>query len=54
MQKQRLSFARAIYLRPDVLWLDEATSSLDAQSADEMLSLIKAKLPDCTVIAVSH
>lgn len=53
-QKQRLAFARAIYLKPDILWLDEATSSLDALSVREMLILVKAKLPGCTVIAVSH
>ena len=53
-QKQRLAFARALRLKPDVLWLDEATSSLDAQSAHEMLLLLKNRLPGCTVIAITH
>ncbi|TLV23956.1 ABC transporter ATP-binding protein/permease [Klebsiella indica] len=53
-QKQRLAFARALRIGPNVLWLDEATSSLDAPSAQEMLTLIKTRLPGCTVIAVSH
>ncbi|HHQ5723343.1 TPA: ABC transporter ATP-binding protein/permease [Klebsiella variicola subsp. variicola] len=53
-QKQRLAFARALRLIPDVLWLDEATSGLDVPSAQEMLTLVKSRLPHCTVIAVSH
>lgn len=53
-QKQKLAFARALRIAPDVLWLDEATSSLDSASAEKMLALIKSRLPHCTVIAVSH
>lgn len=53
-QKQRLAFARALRIAPDVLWLDEATSNLDVPSAQELLELVKARLPQCTVIAVSH
>ena len=53
-QRQRLAFARAILYQPDVLYLDEATSNLDAAAAQTMLRLVKQRLPDTTVIAVSH
>ncbi|WP_373240152.1 ABC transporter ATP-binding protein/permease [Kluyvera ascorbata] len=53
-QRQRLAFARAILYQPDVLYLDEATSNLDADAAQTMLRLVKQRLPDTTVIAVSH
>lgn len=53
-QKQRLAFARAILMAPDVLYLDEATSSLDADATQQMLQLLRQELPHTTVVAVSH
>lgn len=53
-QKQRLAFARAILMQPEVLYLDEATSSLDAEAARQMMALLKKWLPATTVVAVSH
>ncbi|MCS3432077.1 ABC transporter ATP-binding protein/permease [Klebsiella sp. BIGb0407] len=53
-ERQRLAFARALIARPNTLYLDEATSSLDHDSARQLLSLIRRELPETTVIAISH
>ena len=53
-ERQRLAFARALIARPDTLYLDEATSSLDHDSARQLLSLIRHELPTTTVIAITH
>lgn len=53
-ERQRLAFARALLARPDTLYLDEATSSLDHDSARQLLSLIRHELPATTVIAITH
>jgi len=40
-QKQRVAIARALAVNPQVLFCDEATSSLDPQTTRSILSLIK-------------
>jgi ATP-binding cassette subfamily B protein RaxB len=51
-QKQRLLLARALYKRPRVLILDEATSHLDIESEAQVNSAI-ASLP-VTRIVIAH
>ena len=51
---QRLAVARALLARPDWLFLDEATASLDPQSEAELYALIRARLPGTTVISIAH
>ncbi|MCW2479941.1 ABC transporter ATP-binding protein/permease [Candidatus Symbiopectobacterium sp. NZEC135] len=53
-EQQRLAFARALIAKPDTLYLDEATSSLDHGAARALLSELKQALPACTVIAITH
>lgn len=53
-QQQRLCMARALILQPDILLLDEPTSSLDAKAGEvieELLQIIKSR---CTILVVSH
>ncbi|CAM2813026.1 ABC transporter [Legionella steigerwaltii] len=53
-QKQRISFARALLKKPDWLFLDEATASLDEPSEDFLYRLLKEKLPNTTVVSIAH
>jgi putative ATP-binding cassette transporter len=53
-EQQRLAIARALLLKPDWLYLDEATAALDAENEKQMYELLKAKLPDATVLSIAH
>ncbi|PZA13754.1 ABC transporter ATP-binding protein/permease [Rhodopseudomonas palustris] len=53
-EKQRLSIARALLYRPDLLVLDEATSSLDKASEISLHRLLRTRLSAATIVAVSH
>jgi putative ATP-binding cassette transporter len=52
-QQQRISFARALLKKPDWLFLDEATASLDEESEQHIYSLIK-ELKDTTMVSIAH
>jgi ABC-type multidrug transport system fused ATPase/permease subunit len=53
-QKQRIGLARALYKKPDILFLDEVTSSLDAQTEHQVMKSIHALRGATTVIIVAH
>lgn len=53
-QKQRLAIARALYSDPDILILDEATSSLDLKTEDEICSVLMSLKGEKTIIAIAH
>jgi putative ATP-binding cassette transporter len=53
-EQQRLGIARALLHRPDYLFLDEATASLDEPSEDALYRLIAEKLPATTVVSIGH
>lgn len=53
-QRQRIGIARALYLEPKVLVLDEATSSLDGVTEREIVEAIERLRSDRTMIVVAH
>lgn len=53
-QKQRIAIARALAGRPDVLLLDDCTSSLDARNEDRFWQRLAETSPDTAVLVVSH
>ena len=53
-QRQRIGIARALYYNPDVIVLDEATSSLDEQTQNEVMMAINNLKKFKTLIVVAH
>ena len=53
-QQQRLCIARAMILQPEVLLLDEPTSSLDHQATATIEALLLKLKSQCTIVMVSH
>ncbi len=53
-QKQRLAIARALYTDPDIIILDEATSSLDLKTEDEICTILNNLKGEKTIIAIAH
>ena len=53
-QKQRVAIARALYKNPDILVLDEATSSMDLINEENIKKILKNLRNKVTVISISH
>ena len=53
-QRQRLGIARAMFTKPKLLVLDEATSSLDGQTEADISEAIRAMHGKVTVILIAH
>ncbi len=53
-EKQRLTIARVLLHRPDIIVLDEATSALDPKSQDMLMQLLSDEMEGMTIISVGH
>jgi phosphate transport system ATP-binding protein len=53
-QQQLLCLARALAISPDVLLLDEPTSSLDPMATESIEGLVRTLIPELTVVIVTH
>ena len=53
-QRQRLTIARAVLYNPQILILDEATSSLDSESERLVQDALEKILHDRTSIIIAH
>lgn len=53
-QKQRLSIARTLLRKPQLLLLDDCTAAMDARTEARFWESIHDHLPDTTIIMVTH
>jgi ABC-type multidrug transport system fused ATPase/permease subunit len=53
-QRQRIGIARALYHNPDVLVLDEATSSLDIDTESGFMAAVRSLHGKKTILIVAH
>jgi ABC-type bacteriocin/lantibiotic exporter with double-glycine peptidase domain len=53
-QRQRIGIARSLYQAPEVLILDEATSSLDKMTERSVMDAIQGLLGNQTLILIAH
>ena len=53
-QRQRIGIARALYRNPNILILDEATSSLDTETESNFIDAIKKLKGQKTILIIAH
>jgi ABC-type bacteriocin/lantibiotic exporter with double-glycine peptidase domain len=53
-QRQRIGIARALYLKSDLLVMDESTNALDDYTENSLMSNIKSNYKNLTVLFISH
>ena len=53
-QRQRMGMARALYNDPEILVLDEATSSLDTETEQGVMDAVKELLGIKTIVIIAH
>jgi putative ATP-binding cassette transporter len=53
-EQQRLAAARALVFKPDWLFMDEATASLDDAAEATVYEALKQRLPTTTMVSIGH
>lgn len=53
-EQQRVAIARALVLKPDWLFLDEATAAVDEATEARLYRLLQERLPDAAMISIGH
>jgi putative ATP-binding cassette transporter len=53
-EQQRVAIARALLIKPDWLFLDEATSAMDEDQERRLYALLAGELPGTTVVSIGH
>lgn len=53
-QKQRIGIARALYVDPKLLVLDESTSALDLETEDQIIETLQMLRGQVTMVVISH
>ena len=53
-QRQRIALARAFYKDPEFIILDEPTSSLDKETAEKIMEVIKKNQNGRTILLITH
>ena len=53
-EQQRLAFARVLFNRPAIVFMDEATSATDEGLEHALYSLLRGQLPECMIVSVGH
>ncbi|GEM_PF-1794121 len=53
-EKQRLVFARIFLHKPDIVFLDEATSAMDPALQEKVYETLLEELPDATIVSIAH
>jgi ATP-binding cassette subfamily B protein len=53
-QKQRIAIARALLMQPEILILDDSTSSVDVETEAKIQSALKARQPKITTFVVAQ
>ncbi|MDO4997303.1 MAG: ABC transporter ATP-binding protein/permease [Neisseria sp.] len=53
-EQQRLSLARALWQKPAILFLDEATNRLDDEAASELVNVLQQELANTAFVFITH
>ncbi len=53
-EQQRLAFARILLVKPQWIFMDEASSALDEPMEKYLYELLQARLPESSIISIGH